>query len=107
SSQNNTHFVRQRVVPQSHDFVGCYDSIQLHQGDTPGTVFWVLDRDAINGILKTVSQTEARPIFRYDRINPECVTSTLESQNFFEPHPIGPSCRARVPRPTTSADMAR
>jgi hypothetical protein len=98
--------VRQRVVAQSYQFVGCDDSIQFHQGDTSGTVFRILDRDAINGVLKAVPQTEARPIFRYDRIDRERVTAALESQNFFEPDAVGPSRRACVPRPATVPDVA-
>src|SRR5439155_16795414 len=102
--QDNTHLVRQRVVTQRHDFVGCRDSIQFHQGNTSGAVVWILDRDAINGVLEAVSQTEARPIFRYDRIDRERVAATLESQNFFEPDAVGPSRLARVPRPATAPD---
>src|SRR6185369_8652684 len=98
-SQDNAHLVRQRVVTQGHGFAGCRDSIQLHEDDTSGTVVWILDRDAINGVLEPVSQTEARPIFRYDRVDRERVTAALESQNFFEPDSVGPSRRASVPRP--------
>jgi hypothetical protein len=29
-SQDNTHLVRQGVITQRHDFVGCHDSIQFH-----------------------------------------------------------------------------
>src|SRR5438132_10987150 len=105
-SQDNTHLVSQCVVTQRHDFVGCRDSIQFHQGDTSGTVVWILDRDAINGVLETVSQTEARPIFRYDRIDRERVAAALEYQNFFEPDAIGPSRCARIPRPPTAPNRA-
>src|SRR5205823_14764101 len=98
--------MRQCIVPQCHDFVDYRGSIQFHQGDASGTVVWILDRDAINGVLEAVSQTEARPIFRYDRIDHERVTAALESQDFFEPDAIGPSRGARVPRPATAPDVA-
>ena len=91
---------------QRHDFVGCRDSIQFNQGDASGTMVRILDRDAINGVLEAVSQTEARPIFRYDRIDRERVAAALEPQNFFEPDTIGPSRGARVPRPATAPDVA-
>ena len=100
-SQNNTHFVRQHIVTQCHDLVGCHDSVQFHQGDTLRTVVWILDRDAINGVVKTVLQTEARPIFRYDRIDRERVAAALESQNFFDPDAIRPGRRARRGRLTS------
>ena len=98
--------MKQRVVTQRHDFVGYRDSIQFHEGDTSRTVVWILHRDAIGGVLKTVSQTEARPVFRYDRIDLERVTAALESQNFFEPDTIGPSRGPRLPRPATAPDVA-
>src|SRR5262249_13782594 len=106
SPQNNPHIVSQRVVTQSHDFVGCRDSIQFYQNDTSGAVIWILDDDAINGVVETVLQTETRPIFRYDRVHRECVAAPMESQNFFEPDAIGPSCRASVPSPATAPDVA-
>src|SRR6266571_94443 len=95
-----------RADPQVDGLVDYRDSIQFHQGDTSGTMVWILDRDAINGILEAVSQTEARPIFRYDRIDRERVAAALEPQNFFEPDAIRPSRRARVPRPATTPDVA-
>src|SRR5438067_4481020 len=98
--------MRQCIVPQCHDFVDYRGSIQFHQGDTSGTVVWILDGDAINGVLETVSQTEARPIFRNDRVDREGVAPALKSQNFFEPDAIGPSRRPRVPRPATAPDVA-
>src|SRR6266516_178335 len=104
-SEDNTHLVRQLVVTQSHYFVGCRESIQFHEDHTSRTVVWILDRDAINGILETVSQTEARPIFRYDRIDRKRFAASLESQNFFEPDSVGPSRCACVPSPATAPDV--
>src|ERR1700730_343044 len=104
-SEDNTHLVRQLVITQSHYFVGRRDSIQFHQRDASRTVIWILHGDAINRVLETVSQTEARPIFRYDRIDRERVAAALESQNFFQPDTVGPSCRASVPCPATAPDL--
>src|SRR5258708_7060424 len=98
--------MRQCIVPQRHDFVDYRDSIQFHQGDASGTLLWILDCDGINGVLEEVSQTEARPIFRYDRIDRERVAAALEPQNFFEPDAIGPSRGARVPTPAPASEMA-
>ena len=65
----------------------------------------ILDRDAINGLLETVSQTEARPVFRYDRIDRERVAAELEPENFLQPHAINPSRRAGVPSPATAPNV--
>jgi hypothetical protein len=73
--QNNAEVIRQRVVTQCYNFAGCGDSIQFDQDDTSRTVFRVLNPDDVNGVLKTVSQMETRPIFRYHRIDSERVTA--------------------------------
>jgi hypothetical protein len=98
--------VKESFVTQSHDFVGDRESIQFHEHDTSGIVIGILDCDAINGTPKTVSQTEARPIFRYDRVDRESVAAAFESENFFEPDPIGPCGRSGVPSPATTPDVA-
>ena len=72
--------MRQRVVTQHHDFVGYLDSIQFQQGDTSGTAVWILDCNVINSVLETVSQTEVRPIFRYNWVDCERVAAALETQ---------------------------
>src|SRR5579864_1164386 len=103
---DDTYLMRQCIVMQPHDLVRHRNSIYFQQGNTAGTVIWILDRDAISGVLETVSQLEVRPIFRYNRVDRQSVTAALEAQNFLEPDAICPSRRACVPGPAAASDMA-